>query len=136
MKTTNNKIKNDINDSEIQEFLKYKINKTNTKEELKKSLTTYLNFNKTRELSDSKTELECIIKLICIENELYKNSTTMPISLYYIKIPKDLYSLYNITSKNRRFDFIYNNKEFKENQNSETEQTHLINLLNQNRIDN
>ncbi len=136
LKTTNNKIKNDINDSEIQEFLKYKINKTNTKEELKKSLTTYLNFNKTRELSDSKTELECIIKLICIENELYKNSTTMPISLYYIKIPKDLYSLYNITSKNRRFDFIYNNKEFKENQNSETEQTHLINLLNQNRIDN
>ncbi len=138
LKNTNNEIKNDINDSEIQEFLKYKINKINkinTKEELKKSLTAYLNFNKARELSDSKTELECIIKLICIENELHKNST-MPISLYYIKIPKDLYSLYNITSKNRRFDFIYNNKEFKETQNGETEQSHLINLLNQNRIDN
>ena len=77
--------------------LKYKTNTLisnlvypKAEENLEKTALNYLTFIKENNITDEKQELKCIITLICIYNKLYKNNNT-DITLYYIKIPEQLY---------------------------------------------
>lgn len=107
---------------------------------LKKTTLSYLKYLKTTKTEKSKDELDCILTLFCIENELYTNNMS-DISLYYIKIPEEITTLYNIKNKNQRFHFIYSNNEFKRimlqaksEQKNISEQNLLIALLNSHRV--
>ena len=107
---------------------------------LKKTTLSYLKYLKATKTEKSKDELDCILTLFCIENELYTNNMS-DISLYYIKIPEEITTLYNIKNKNQRFHFIYSNNEFKRimlqaksEQKNISEQNLLIALLNSHRL--
>ena len=106
-------------------------------ENLKKTVEDYLNFTNQNNIIDPKAELKMILLLINIENiENQKNN-----SLYYIKVPILLTNLYPQKSKGNRFNFIYQNPEFKNIFNTQkttnpniTEQKLLLSLLEKNKI--
>ncbi len=106
-------------------------------ENLKKTVEDYLNFTNQNNITDPKAELKMILLLINIENiENQKNN-----SLYYIKVPILLTNLYPQKSKGNRFNFIYQNPEFKNIFNTQkttnpniTEQKLLLSLLEKNKI--
>ena len=139
---TENKIKQGITPKEISTALKYKINTLssnlvypNAIINLKNTTLNYLKYIKREGISDFEQELKGILTLICIENELYKQNADKEISLYYIKIPKELQEIYTI-NKNKKFLFIYNNPSFKQKMHHyPNEQTLLSELLNQQKLD-
>lgn len=108
---------------------------------IKSAATDYLKHIKTNKISNPKDELQMILVLLCIENDLYANNPDPIPSLYYIKLPQDIEILYSISSKNKKFHFIYNNAEFqkilkdgKTENSALTEQVLLSQLLYETRL--
>ena len=100
----------------------------------------YIEYSKKSQITSEKDELKIILTLICIENNLKKDGTTMP-SLYYLKIPTVISKTYNIAPDGKNLNFIYKNKAFIEELNKRkmnnptlTEQTLLNQLLEENRL--
>lgn len=128
--------------------LKYKVNTLlanivfpNAIKYINSAATDYLKYIKKNNISNSQDELQMILLLICTENNLYTNNIEPMPSLYYIKLPSEIETLYSITGKKQKFNFIYNNAEFKQilqnrkNQDPTlTEQTLLSQLLYESRL--
>ena len=135
--------KNDLTNPEIAQALKMKINTLNSNlvypnavKNLRLSILDYLRFIKANDSENNEQELNCIIKLLCIDNDLTKENTDKEISLYNLNFADDLKLLYEIgESKKGRYLFIYNNPAFKQNKGELSEQDYLISLLNKNRLD-
>ncbi len=140
---TEDEAKKGITPTEGLTALKYKINTLasnlvypNAINNLKSYCVNYLNYLKKENISDEEQELKCILILLCIENELYTNNNEKEISLYYLNFPEEIYKIYNIQNKKKKYLFIYNNSAFKNKlTETEAEQALLENLLNQNRLD-
>lgn len=140
---TDAEIKKGINNTEIANALKYKINTLNSnlvypnaEKNLQKTIMNYLEFIQKENIVDEEEELKSILILICMENELYTNNRDKQISLYYIKMPEFLNRLYDIQHKKQKYLFIYNNKAFKSKlTEGKTEQALLTELINKNRLD-
>jgi len=140
---TENQIKKGITPQQIADAMKFKINTLcsnlvypNALNNLKNTALNYLKYIKQENISDPQQELKCILILICIENELYKQNANKPVSLYYVKIPNELTQIYNI-NKNKKYLFIYNNSAFKAKMKYfPNEQTLLADLLEQSRLNN
>ncbi|MBE7705445.1 MAG: hypothetical protein E7Z90_06525 [Cyanobacteria bacterium SIG29] len=99
--------------------IKYKVNTLlanivfpNAVKFIESGALNYLQYINKENIKAPKDELQMILILMCIENNFYKKTTLEIPSLYYIKLPKEIETLYNISNKNRRFHFIYNNQEF------------------------
>lgn len=130
--------------------LKYKVNTLlsnivfpNATKYLKLAAIDYLKYIKANNISNPKDELQMILLLICLENNLYTNNIEPMPSLYYINLPSEIETLYSITGKKQKFNFIYNNAEFqqilqerKSQDQTLTEQTLLSELLYENRLTN
>lgn len=142
MTQTYKEVAKGASEKEIANAIKYKINTQlnnitypNALQTIKNNIIDYLTYTKENNINKQKDELKYILTLICIENELYKHNQNKEISLYYLKMPEELVSLYEIAGKKQRYFFIYNNDEFKNLLgNSLNEQYLLVNLINQNRI--
>ena len=131
-----------ISDIEIANALKYKVKTIlsnivypNAIKNIRKTSIAYLRYIKSKNISQPKTELDFILTLLCIDNELYKNNNNQ-IALYYMKIPEELTTLYNIKNNNQKYHFIYNNSEFKRllNASGTTDQNLLTQLLDSHRL--
>lgn len=119
LEKTNELAKGGINQEIICTALKLKVNTLllnivfpNAIKYIKSAAYNYLRYIKQNNITNSKDELQMILVLLCIENDLYTNKNSEIPSLYYINLPKELERLYSITNKNRKFHFIYKNKEF------------------------
>lgn len=144
---TEENAKRGLNDTVVLNALKYKVNTLlnnivypNAVKNIKEAATDYILYAKKSGKKDSKDELKMILTLICIENELTKNSTAQIPSLYYIKIPKVLSEEYGSINK-KKYNFIYDNEAFKNEFNerkvvnsSLTEQKLLADMIYENRL--
>ncbi|MBQ4078090.1 hypothetical protein IJD15_02795 [bacterium] len=139
--------KQGINNDIICSALKFKINTLlanivfpNAIKFIKEAANDYLSFIQQNNIYSPKDELNTILTLICIENNITTKNQE-EISLYYIKLPKEIESLYGIKGKNRRYHFIYKNEAFQnllkekkaENTNI-TDQQLLSDLLNSKKL--
>ena len=131
-----------ISDEEIANALKYKVKTIisnivypNAIKNIRKTSISYLRYIKAKNISQPKTELDLILTLLCIENELYTNNNNQ-VALYYMKIPEELKTLYNININSQRYHFIYNNSEFKKllNEKGTTDQNLLTQLIETHRL--
>lgn len=139
--------KQGINNNIVCSALKFKTNTLlanivfpNAIKFIKEAANDYLSFIKQNNIYSPKDELNTILTLICIENNITTKNQE-EISLYYIKLPKEIESLYGIKGKNRRYHFIYKNEAFQnllkekkaENTNI-TDQQLLSDLLNNKKL--
>ena len=145
---TEQKAKSGLSDNIVQNALKFKVNTLlnnivfpNAIKNIQEAASDYIQYAKNSVTKDAKTELKMILTLICIENDLNKNTGAPVPSLYYIKIPSILTKAYGTVSDSKKFHFIYNNQAFKEEFNARkasipslTEQTLLTDLISENRL--
>lgn len=144
---TEQKAKAGLTPSVVQNALKFKICTLlsnivypNAIKNIESAATDYIEYSKKSQITNEKDELKIILTLVCIENNLKKDGSTMP-SVYYLKIPEVISKAYNITSEGKNLNFLYKNKAFidelnvrKMNNPTLTEQALLIQLLNENRL--
>ncbi|MBQ9245233.1 hypothetical protein IJ182_03090 [bacterium] len=143
MEETENKAKKPLSSQDILKAFAYKINTLfanlvypNAVKNLRSINVDYLTYLKKNGLKDDNQELKSIITLICIDNELYKSNADKDISLYYLNIPKEIETMYDVKSNKNKFMFIYQLPAFI-NQRSVaiSEQNALIDMINANRLD-
>lgn len=110
-----------ISNDAICDALKYKVNTLyanlvfpNAVKYMTNAANDYISFINKNKISKPKDELQMILLLICIENQLFKNTQEEIGNLYYIKIPELLVKLYPPKTKNQKFHFIYQNQAFKD----------------------
>jgi hypothetical protein len=142
LNVTENLVKTNTTPTEIATALKLKMNTLksnlvypNAVKNLQNTAQDYLKYTKSGNISDPKQELEAILTLICIENDFTTKNKDKSIGLYYVKMPEFLTQTYNIRNTKQKFLFIYNNPEFKAETTANNEQNHLVDLINQHRLD-
>lgn len=144
---TEQKAKAGLTPNIVQNALKFKICTLlsnivypNAIKNIQSAANDYIEYSKKSQISNEKDELKIILTLVCIENNLKRDGTTMP-SLYYLKIPEVISKAYNVGSDGKNLNFLYKNKAFidelnirKMNNPTLTEQGLLSQLLNENRL--
>ena len=112
--------KNGANSIEILNALKYKINTLysnlvypNAVKNLDMTTEDYLRYAKNEGIVFADDELNCILILLCIENNFTTAESSKAVSLSSLKIPPVLVELYPPLKKRNRLYFIYNNAAFR-----------------------
>ena len=112
--------KNGANSIEILNALKYKINTLNRNlvypnavKNLYMTTVDYLRYAKNEGIVFADDELNCILILLCIENNFTTAESSKAVSLSSLKVPQVLVELYPPLKKRNRLYFIYNNAAFR-----------------------
>lgn len=101
-------------------------------EELKFSTENYIKLTEENKIQNPKQYLNCVLILLCIENKLNRSNINDKLSLFYLKFPKSIQK--NKKQKQLLIE-LYNNFSFRAGKPSyRSEQEHLIELINQTRL--
>ena len=105
---------------------------------LKQTSENYIKLLGNNNIENPKQYLNCMLILICIENNLNKHNMNETFSLYYLNFPKiqnDRPSIDKEKSKKQQIIELYNNPSFKaEKPAYMSEQEYLVELINKNRL--
>ena len=92
--------------------LKSNMEYNNSFTQLTNSIKDYLTYTKENKIENPKDTLKMYLILICLENNLNKNTNKEKIKLYYLKIPQLLDDSSLNNKKSKKYKFIYENSEF------------------------
>lgn len=141
LEDTAQKAKFPLNQSEILLAFKFKINTLysnlvypNAVKYLRTFIIDYLSFlNRYNITTESEQELKSILILLCIDNQLYKSNSSIPVKVSELKIPNELNMLYNAQNT---ISFVYKLSAFSAKKSNATGNENLLaDLLNQTRLD-
>ena len=146
LNSVNEKVQQGLTPVKTAEVLQYKFNTLKSglesggaEQDLRITALDYLKYIKNKNIENPGQELNAILAVICIDNQLYKNTSDKEISLYDLELADELVNLYGNgnMNKKRRFVFVYNNPAFQaENfQDENNEGRNFIELLNRSRLD-
>ena len=92
--------------------LKSNMEYNNSFTQLTNSIKDYLTYTKENKIENPKDTLKMYLILICLENNLNKDTNKEKIKLYYLKIPQLLDDSSLNNKKSKKYKFIYENSEF------------------------